>query len=154
MIPEINEDVEIVTERIFHYPSTMVFEAWANPTHLQNWWGPAGFTNTFQEFDFRIGGKWNFIMHGPEKGNYVNQCEFTDIKSAEIIAWKRFSQPLFNVLVTFENLSINKTKVIFRQIFDSKEACQKIKKHVLDKNQEVFDRLEHELAFIKNKHDV
>jgi uncharacterized protein YndB with AHSA1/START domain len=69
-------DTEIVSTRIFNFHRELVFKAWSNPDHLQKWWGPAGFTNTFQEFDFQIGGKWRFIMHGPDKGNYKNECEF------------------------------------------------------------------------------
>ena len=30
----------------------------ANPLHLQNWWGPEGFTNTFHEFDLKPEGRW------------------------------------------------------------------------------------------------
>lgn len=77
-MPEsINPDCEIVTIRIVNAPRTIAYKAWSDPIYLKNWWGPAGFTNTFDEFEFKEGGKWNFTMHGPEKGNYVNSCEFT-----------------------------------------------------------------------------
>ena len=49
-------DCEIVSTRIIYKPTELVFNAWANPDHLKKWWGPAGFTNTFNEFDFRVGG--------------------------------------------------------------------------------------------------
>src|SRR5688500_8680230 len=42
---------EIVTTRIFSYPRQLVWNAWTNPDHLKNWWGPNGFTNTFHQFD-------------------------------------------------------------------------------------------------------
>lgn len=57
-------DCEIVNTRIFAVPIQLVFNAWSNPDHLKNWRGPAGFTNTSKEFDFREGGQWSFIMHG------------------------------------------------------------------------------------------
>ncbi|MGB5026600.1 MAG: SRPBCC domain-containing protein, partial [Saprospiraceae bacterium] len=69
MITEIittTPDCEIVSSRIFSAHRELVFRAWSEPNHLKNWWGPAGFTNTFNEFDFRVGGKWRFIMHGPD----------------------------------------------------------------------------------------
>lgn len=56
---------EIVSSRIFTSPRELVFKAWSDPDHLKNWWGPAGFTNTFEAFDFRPGGRWRFVMHGP-----------------------------------------------------------------------------------------
>ena len=138
-------DCEIVSSRIFNFSRELVFRAWSEPEHLKNWWGPAGFTNTFNEFDFRVGGKWSFIMHGPEKGNYPNECEFIKIEKPSIIAWKRFSKPHFQVLATFEELSDDKTKIVFKMLFNSAEECGKLKPFVVDKNEENFDKLEVEL---------
>lgn len=139
-------DCEIVNSRVFHAPSALVFRAWSEPEHLKNWWGPAGFTNTFQEFDFRVGGKWRFIMHAPVKGNYVNECEFIKIEKPSLIAWKRHSKPLFQVVATFEELSADETKVVFKQLFNTPEECGKLRPFVADKNEENFDRLENELG--------
>lgn len=138
-------DCEIVSSRIFNFSRELVFRAWSEPVHLKNWWGPAGFTNTFHEFDFRVGGKWSFIMHGPEKGNYPNECEFIKIEKPSIIAWKRFSKPHFQVVATFEELSDDQTNVIFKMLFNSPEECGKLKPFVVDKNEENFDKLEVEL---------
>lgn len=143
---QIKSDHEIVASRIVNAPIELAYTAWTNPNHLKKWWGPNGFTNTFHEFDFRVGGKWIFTMHGPEKGNYENKCEFTQIEKQRLIVWKRHSKPLFQVMVTFEEVSANETKIVFHQIFDTAAECNKIKPHVVDKNEENFDRLEKELA--------
>ena len=135
-------ECEIVSTRIFPVDQSTLFKAFSNAEHLANWWGPAGFTNTFTEFDFREGGKWDFMMHGPEKGNYHNVAEFVKISEPELIAWKRHSQPLFNVVFTFEKIDENSTKLLFRMIFDTEDACNKIKKFAVDKNEENFDKLE------------
>nr|WP_315154215.1 SRPBCC family protein [uncultured Flavobacterium sp.] len=139
-------DCEIVTTRIVNASMNLAFKAWTDPNHLKNWWGPAGFTNTFNEFDLRPGGKWIFIMHGPDKGNYQNECEFIKIDKPNLIAWKRISKPLFQVLVTFEEVSSEKTKIVFKMIFDTPEECNKLKPFVVDKNEENFDKLEVELT--------
>jgi uncharacterized protein YndB with AHSA1/START domain len=139
-------DSEIVSSRIFNSPRELIFRAWSNPNHLKNWWGPAGFTNTFNEFDFQVGGKWSFIMHGPDKGNYVNECEFIKIEEPSLIAWQRISKPLFQIVATFEEISTDKTKLVFKMLFDTPEECRKLKPFVVDKNEENFDKLENELA--------
>lgn len=144
-------DCEIVTSRTIKDSREQVYRAWSDPDHLKNWWGPAGFTNTFHEFDFREGGKWKFVMHGPEKGNYENECEFVRIEKHSVIEWTRSSKPLFRVLVTFEEVDADKTHVVFRQIFGTAEECNKIKPFVTDKNEENFDRLEAELEKMKRK---
>lgn len=144
-------DCEIVSTRTFNTPGDVVFEAWANPDHLKNWWGPAGFTNTFNAFDFRPGGRWSFIMHGPDKGNYHNECEFVQIDKPSLISWKRYSRPLFNVVATFEELFPGTTKIVFRMVFDTAAACNKVKPFAVEKNEENFDRLEEELAKMTGK---
>ena len=139
-------DCEIVSSRIFNAQRALVFRAWSDPNHLKNWWGPAGFTNTFNEFDFRVGGKWRFIMHGPDKGNYVNECAFIKIDSPSLIAWQRFSKPIFQVVATFEEVSNDQTKLVFKMLFNTSDECRKVKAFAVDKNEENFDRLEHELT--------
>ena len=148
MITEIittTPDCEIVSSRVVNASRELVYRAWTEPDHLKNWWGPAGFTNTFNEFDLRVGGKWSFILHGPDKGNYANECEFIKIDKPSLIAWKRFSKPIFQVVATFEEVSADKTKVVFKQIFNTAEECRKVKAFAGDKNEENFDRLEDEL---------
>jgi len=138
-------DCEIVTSRIVNASKDIVYQAWSDPNHLKKWWGPAGFTNTFNEFDLREGGKWSFIMHGPDKGNYANECEFIKIDKPNLIAWKRHSKPLFQVVATFDEVASNKTKVVFKMLFNSAGECNKLKPFVIDKNEENMDRLENEL---------
>lgn len=84
-------------------------------------------------------------MHGPDKGNYANECEFIKIEEPSLVAWKRFTKPLFQVVATFEEVSTGKTKVVFRQIFHTAEECRKVKAFAADRNEENFDRLEEEL---------
>lgn len=139
-------DCIIVTSRQFAYPIEQVFRAWSEPELLKRWWGPAGFTNTFLEFDFRPGGIWRFTMHGPEKGNYPNEVEFVEIKPPVLISWKRHSKPLFQVIAAFESKAIAETFIRFHMVFDTPEECNKLKPYVIDKNEENFDKLEMVLA--------
>jgi uncharacterized protein YndB with AHSA1/START domain len=138
-------DCEIVSTRIFNYSVEKIFEAWSNPDHLKNWWGPNGFTNTFEEFDFREGGRWKFVMHAPQQGNFQNDVEFVKIEKPNLIAWKRYSKPLFKIVAAFEELAAEKTKLVFRMVFDTAEESNKLRPFVVDKNEENFDRLEEEL---------
>jgi len=52
-------------------------------------------------------------VHGPGKGNYPNECEFTKIEVPSLIAWKRHSKPHFQVLATVEETAKNETQVGF-----------------------------------------
>jgi uncharacterized protein YndB with AHSA1/START domain len=142
-------EAEIVTTRVFKFPRALVFKAWTDPDHLRTWWGPKGFSNTFHTFDLRVGGKWIFTMHGPEKGNYQNECTFTVIREPELLVWDRQSKPIFQVEVIFEKLGENETRVIFKQKFETVEECNKLRPYVPEKNEENMDKLEEELAKMK-----
>lgn len=141
-IPPAAPEKEIISGRTFRWPKEKVFAAWSNPQWLQKWWGPKGFTNTIHIFDFMPGGHWKLTMHGPEKGNYENESVFQTIVPGELIYWHRLTQPYFNVVVTFETVENDHTKLVFRMIFPSEEAREKVIKFIPAANEENFDRLE------------
>lgn len=140
--PQNTIEQTIVSTRVFNTPIEKVFRAFTEPEHLKAWWGPKGFTNTFHEFDLRLGGTWKFTMHGPDKGNYENEVVFTKIEKPNFISWDRVSKPLFQINVTFEELTNTETKVIFKMIFTESREYETIKKFAPEKNEENFDRLE------------
>jgi uncharacterized protein YndB with AHSA1/START domain len=142
---------EIVTTRVFPFPRHLVYRAWTEPEHLKSWWGPKGFTNTFNIFDFRVGGQWSFVMHGPDKGHYPNECIFTAIREPALIVWDRQSKPLFQVEVMLEELPDQHTHVTFKQKFETAEECEKLRKYVPEKNEENMDRLHNELQKMEQK---
>jgi uncharacterized protein YndB with AHSA1/START domain len=43
---------ELVTSRVLDAPRERVFRALSDPEALARWWGPDGFTSTFDAFDF------------------------------------------------------------------------------------------------------
>lgn len=69
----------IIITRVFEAPPALVFEAFTDPGHLARWWGPDGFSITTASFDFRVGGVWRFVMHGPDGRDYHNRVTFTAI---------------------------------------------------------------------------
>lgn len=142
-------DCEILSTRVFNYSRESVFRAWTDPNILQDWWGPAGFTNTFKEFDLRPGGKWAFTMHGPDRGYYENECVFLRIEKPGLLVWNRLSKPIFRVVTTFDETGEGHTELIVRMQFDTKAACDKIRAFAPEKNEENFDKLEAVLQHMK-----
>jgi uncharacterized protein YndB with AHSA1/START domain len=64
------DGMEIISTRVFAAPRETLFQVFANPVELAQWWGPKGFSNTITQFDFRPGGAWRFVMHGPDGQNF------------------------------------------------------------------------------------
>ena len=71
------------TRRRFPVSPAQVYAAFADSDQLASWWGPDGFSNTFRTFEFRTGGHWDFVMHGPDGRDHVNQCVFRELVPAE-----------------------------------------------------------------------
>ncbi|WP_228851812.1 SRPBCC domain-containing protein [Aegicerativicinus sediminis] len=139
---EPHPETEIVSSRVFNCTASKLFEAFSNPDNLKQWWGPNGFTNTFHQFDFRVGGNWKFTMHGPEVGNYENEVVFLKIDPPNLIAWDRITQPYFQMLITIEEMDQSSSKLSFIMKFYSAEVKNKLLNFVPEKNEENFDRLE------------
>ena len=79
-------DREIVISRVISAPRELVFEAFTEVRHLSRWWGPEGFTTTTRAFEFRVGGEWDFVMHGPDGTDYQEWITWTELTPPERIA--------------------------------------------------------------------
>ena len=76
------EKLEIVNERLLPAEPTAVFNAVADPKTLALWWGPHGFTNRIDEFDFRVGGDWRVTMTSSDGTDFANRWTFHEIEPA------------------------------------------------------------------------
>jgi len=63
-------DREIVITRVFEAPRELVWRAWADPEHVAQLWGPEGFTTRVTDLDLRPGGRWRYVMVGPDGAEY------------------------------------------------------------------------------------
>ena len=134
-------DRELQTSRVLNASRERVFEAISDPAQLAQWWGPKGFTNTFHEFDFRTGGAWHFVMHGPDGKNYQNQSRFEEIAKPERVVLQHLSSPRFQLTITLDDVAGGKTKIGWRQRFETAEECARIKVYAIDGNEQNLDRL-------------
>ncbi|MEP6573612.1 MAG: SRPBCC domain-containing protein [Gemmatimonadota bacterium] len=96
---------EVVFTRLLDAPVEKVWRVWTDPVHLNQWFGPDGFTITTHEFAFEPGGVWRFIMHGPDGVDYPTRIVFRDIVAPRRLAydngWDLPGAPLdFTVVVT------------------------------------------------------
>lgn len=129
--PDNTSDREIVITRVLHAPRELVWQAWTDPKHVVNWWGPRGFTTTIKEMDFRVGGAWVHTMHGPDGTNYPNKSIFKEIVPFERITFSHGGGrengndghgATFTATWSFETVEGNKTRLTGRMVFPSKEA--------------------------------
>lgn len=136
---------EVISSRVIPWPRETVFAAFSDPAALAVWWGPEGFTNTFEKFDFTPGGDWIFVMHGPNGADYDNHQRFLEIVPPEKIACHHLgSIHEFFITMTYEAVE-NGTRLVWHMQF-TEPHNEKFREFILQANDQNYDRLEHFLA--------
>ena len=136
-----NEDLALTTSRVVDATPARVYEAFEDPKQLARWWGPNGFTSTFETFDFRPGGAWKFVLHGPDGKNYPNVNRFVEIVPAQRVRLQHVEGHWFELTVTLTPEG-EKTRIGWRQQFANEEELLLVRDYVIPANEENLDRLE------------
>lgn len=118
-----------------------IFNAFEDPALLAEWWGPAGFTNTFHVFEFKPQGRWSFVMHGPDGTDYQNESFFQEISAPNKVVIRHDCIPFFTLTVTIEGVE-GGAIVHWHQDFDD-EAFASCVAHILaPANEQNLDKLQ------------
>jgi uncharacterized protein YndB with AHSA1/START domain len=128
------ENRELVFTRVFDAPRELVFQAWTDPKHVPQWWGPNGFTTTIHEMDVRPGGVWRFIMHGPDGVDYKNRIVYLEVAKPERLVYKHDpeegSEPVNHQVTVIFVEEGDKTRLTMHMLFPSAAAREYVvKKH-------------------------
>lgn len=133
-------DRDIVSSRDLPFRRDVVFNAYQDPALLAQWWGPDGFRNTFEEFDFRAGGHWRFVMHGPNGIDYPNHSVFREV-SIDRIVLEHLVAPHFEMTMTLQELPGFQTRLTWTMTFTDKHTRDSIASICGDGNEQNFNRL-------------
>ncbi len=121
-----------------------VFSAISHPERLARWWGPAGFTNTFNVCEFKNGGRWSLIMHGPDGKNYPNENVFAEIEPLRKVIVQHASEPKYRLTIDLTPSAAG-TVVSWSQTFESSEVARRIEHIVVPANKQNLERLSDEV---------
>ena len=133
------------TERTLQYAPRAVYDAFASSEVLASWWGPDGFTNTFEVFEFEVGGRWKFVMHGPDGAHYPNTSVFAALEPAAKIVIRHDCPPFFTLTVMLASVA-DGTHLTWEQVFDDSATAQAVRHIVEPANEQNLDRLTRALA--------
>jgi uncharacterized protein YndB with AHSA1/START domain len=132
----------LVIERVVNAPRSLVFQAFSDPEHLANWWGPRGWQTENRKFEFKPGGIWHYCMRCTDKkqGDFYGQESWGKAVYHEIIAPEKIvytdifadeegqpveGMPEIKITLNFIDEE-GKTKIITRSEFASAEDLQRI----------------------------
>jgi hypothetical protein len=117
-----------------------VFAAIQDPTRLARWWGPNGFTNKFDVFEFKPGGRWVLAMIGPDGRVYPNELIFDAIERDRKVVIRHISAPTFVLTIALESTATG-TRVGWEQVFDDPAVANSVRHIVEPANEQNLDRL-------------
>jgi uncharacterized protein YndB with AHSA1/START domain len=144
-------DREIVVSRVIDASRELVWSAWRDPESITHWWGPRGFSTTTEKMDFRPGGQWVFVMHGPDGKDYPNTVTYVEVEEPERLIYKHSGndaahQVKFDAVVTFERRG-SKTELTLRLVFDTVAARNvEVERGALEGGRQTLQRLEERTA--------
>lgn len=134
------DDRTMSTSRTLPFPPRAVYGAFASPDQLALWWGPDGFTNSFEVFEFKVGGHWKFVMHGPDGTNYPNENVFTRLEPDRKVVIEHVCAPYFTLTVKLAPVA-GGTLVSWEQVFADAKTAQAVKHIVGPANEQNLDRM-------------
>ena len=159
-----SQDKQIVIEREFEAPLELFWKAWTETPHIEKWFGPEGFDTKVKENDFRVGGKFDYVMTGQDGKEYPGVGDFKEITSLKkIVSTDSFGEDIkksmpnadlpkgtMTVTTSFEPIDENSTKLT---ILIDHESVEDRKKHeamqVVAGWQSSFNKLDKYLAEIQ-----
>lgn len=131
-------------ERTFDAPIQLVWDAWSQPEHIAQWWGPKGMETRVLEHNFKVGGAWKYAMTMPDGSDFIGEGIYTDIAELQRIFSSANFRPMtegVEIQARFEAKG-DKTSFTFSVVHPTSEYCEAQEKMgFMNGWGSVFDRL-------------
>lgn len=143
----------LVFSRVFAASVDVVYRAWTDPDQLVHWWGPKGFSLTVRTMEVKVGGVWDYILHGPDGTDYPNRAVFEEVDPPKRLVFFNTGGHVSDghltcrMIVTFDGQDTH-TLVTLRMQFDSSKSLSQSKARGAEQGgMESFLRLSEWLEF-------
>ena len=134
------DDRTLRTSRTLPFSPEEIYGAFASPELLAAWWGPEGFSNTFEIHEFKEGGRWKFVMHAPDGADHQNESKFETLEPYSKIVIHHDCPPNFRLTVEL-TAEGHGTHVTWNQEFEDAQTAQAVKERAGPANEQNLDRL-------------
>jgi len=138
-------DGTFASQRLLAHPAAQVYAAFARPDLLSRWWGPDGFTTSFEVFEFRPGGRWSFVLHGPDDTRHPNECVFLELDAPHRLVIQHVNAPRYTLTARLTPQD-GGTLIRWLQAFEDRKVAARIRHIVEPANEQNLDRLAAVLA--------
>ena len=120
----------LTLKRTFNAPIKLVWEAWTQPEHIANWWGPKGMDIKIIEHEFKVGGKWKYSMQMPDGNEFISDGIYSVIVELEKIFSSANFKPMTEgvEIKAFFEADGDKTNFTFKCVHATEEYCKQQEK--------------------------
>lgn len=149
LIVTLPNDTDILMTRVFNAQRHLVFDAFTQPEHVRQWWGPRNTKVTFCEIDLRVGGTWRFVLEdeGTDvafNGVYREIARPDRLVNTEVFEMFPDNVGLVTMVLTEEN---GKTTATVTTEYESKAVRDSVIESGMESGAaESYDRMEELLA--------
>lgn len=137
-------DRTLTLERTFNGPIQLVWDAWTQPEHIAQWWGPKGMETRVLEHNFEVGGNWKYAMTMPDGSDFIADGVYTEIAELKRIFSSANFKPMTEGVEIQARFEANgdQTNFRFSVVHPTAEYCQQQEKMGFTNGWgSVFDRL-------------
>lgn len=116
----------LTIEKKFNAPLQLVWNAWSQPEHIGQWWGPKGMETKVIEHEFKVGGHWKYVMQMPNGGEFITEGIYSQIVEHEKIVSSADFKPMtegVEIQALFE-ADGDKTKFTFNVVHPTAAYCK------------------------------
>jgi len=116
----------LTLKRTFSAPIALVWEAWIQPDHIAQWWGPKGMETKVVEHNFEVGGQWKYVMAMPDGSEFIADGIYSDIKVHEKIISSANFKPMtegVEIQALFNGVG-DHTEFTFHVVHETEEYCK------------------------------
>ncbi len=143
----------LTIERLLDAPIKLVWEAWTQPEHIAQWWGPAGMETKIIEHNLSVGGKWKYSMKMPDGNEFIADGEYIEISEPNKLVTSANFKPMTEGVELHILLgeSGDQTIFTFNVVHPTEEYCkQQEEMGFMNGWGSVFNRLEELLQEVKS----
>lgn len=116
----------LTLERTYNAPIQLVWDAWTQPEHIAQWWGPKGMETKVVEHNFTVGGSWKYSMKMPNGGDFIADGVYSEIVELKKIITSANFRPMTEGVELQVLLEANgeQTKFTFHVVHETEEYCK------------------------------
>jgi uncharacterized protein YndB with AHSA1/START domain len=105
--------------------------------------------------DFRVGGVWRFMMHGPDGTDYPNRVVYREIVKPQRLVYDHSDDSpnpsiAFKATITFEDVGAQ-TKVTLHSVFPTAAARDAVAGFAVEGGKQTLARLDEHVATMKGE---